>query len=75
MSISSVFASEEYNEYVNTTYTDNFSMMLSGGVYTNFNLATIPGTSSGTGHKHCQQRRQLRLLPRQLNRDTSHPGH
>lgn len=48
MSIASVFASEEYNQYVNTTFTDNFSMTLNGGAYTNFNFATIPGTSIGT---------------------------
>ncbi len=48
MSIASVFASEEYNQYVNTTFTDNFSMILNGGTYSNFNFATIPGTSIGT---------------------------
>jgi uncharacterized repeat protein (TIGR01451 family) len=48
MSIASVFASEEYNEYVNTTFTDNFSMTISGGAYSNFNFATVPGTASGT---------------------------
>ena len=48
MSLASVFASEEYNEYVNTTFTDNFSMILNGGVYSNTNVATIPGTASGT---------------------------
>lgn len=48
MSIASVFASEEYNEYVNTAFTDNFSMTISGGAYTNFNFATVPGTSIGT---------------------------
>ena len=48
MSIASVFASEEYNEFVNTAFTDNFSMLLNGGAYTNFNIATVPGTSTGT---------------------------
>lgn len=48
MSIASVFASEEYNEYVNTTFTDNFNMTLNGGAYTNFNIATVPGTATGT---------------------------
>ncbi|MDE2385716.1 MAG: choice-of-anchor L domain-containing protein [Alphaproteobacteria bacterium] len=48
MSIASVFMSEEYNEYVNTTFTDNFSMVVNGGAYTNFNIATVPGTSTGT---------------------------
>jgi uncharacterized repeat protein (TIGR01451 family) len=48
MSIASVFASEEYNQYVNSIYTDNFSMVLNGGTYTNVNIATIPGTAIGT---------------------------
>ncbi len=48
ISIASVFASEEYNEYVNTTFTDNFTMVLNGGAYTNFNVATVPGTATGT---------------------------
>ena len=48
MSVASVFMSEEYNEYVNTTFTDNFSMVLNGGAYTNQNIATIPGTATGT---------------------------
>ena len=48
ISIASVFASEEYNEYVNTTFTDNFTMVLNGGAYTNFNVATVPGTAIGT---------------------------
>lgn len=48
MSIASVFASEEYNEYVNSTFTDNFSMVINGGAYSNLNVATIPGTSTGT---------------------------
>ena len=48
LSIASVFASEEYNQYVNTTFTDKFSMILNGGAYTNFNFATIPGTAIGT---------------------------
>ena len=48
MSIASVFASEEYNEYVNTAFTDNFSMVINGGAYTNVNIATVPGTATGT---------------------------
>jgi hypothetical protein len=43
LSLASVFASEEYNEYVNTNFTDNFTMVLNGGVYTNLNVATVPG--------------------------------
>jgi uncharacterized repeat protein (TIGR01451 family) len=48
MSIASVFMSEEYNEYVGTIYTDNFSMHITGGVYANQNVALVPGTSLGT---------------------------
>jgi hypothetical protein len=48
MSVASVFASEEYNEYINTIYTDNFSMVLNGGTYSNFSIATVPGTATGT---------------------------
>jgi uncharacterized repeat protein (TIGR01451 family) len=48
MSLASVFASEEYNEYVNTIYTDNFSMRITGGVYANQNVALVPGTALGT---------------------------
>ncbi len=50
MSIASVFASEEYNQYSvpPVTYSDNFSMVLNGGAYTNSNIATIPGTAIGT---------------------------
>jgi uncharacterized repeat protein (TIGR01451 family) len=48
MSIASVFASEEYNEYVNTIYTDNFSMRITGGVYSNQNIALVPSTAVGT---------------------------
>jgi uncharacterized repeat protein (TIGR01451 family) len=43
LSLASVFASEEYNEYVNTNFTDNFTMVLTGGAYTNLNVATVPG--------------------------------
>jgi uncharacterized repeat protein (TIGR01451 family) len=48
MSLASVFTSEEYNEYVNTIYTDNFSMRINGGVYSNQNIALVPGTALGT---------------------------
>jgi len=50
MSIASVFASEEYNLYSvpPVTYSDNFSMIVNGGAYTNTNIATIPGTAIGT---------------------------
>ncbi len=45
-----VFGSEEYNEYVGTSYSDVFGFFISGplpvsGSYTNYNIATIPGTS------------------------------
>jgi uncharacterized repeat protein (TIGR01451 family) len=48
MSIASVFTSEEWNEYVNQGFSDNFTMVLSGGVYVNQNIAVIPGTSTTT---------------------------
>ncbi len=48
MSVASVFMSEEYLDYVGQGYSDNFSMVLSGGTYTNNNIATIPGTTTGT---------------------------
>jgi uncharacterized repeat protein (TIGR01451 family) len=50
MSIASVFASEEYNQYSvpPVTFSDNFTMLVNGGAYTNFNIATIPGTTTGT---------------------------
>jgi len=45
------FASEEYPEYVNSGYNDAFGFFIDGpnplgGNYTNFNLATVPGSSS-----------------------------
>jgi len=48
VSFSYTFASEEYNEYVNTAYNDAFGFFLSGGPqnYTNKNIALIPGTST-----------------------------
>ncbi len=46
-SINYVFGSEEYNEYVNSTYNDVFAILIfgpkpAGGFYTNVNIATIP---------------------------------
>jgi hypothetical protein len=43
--VQNVFGSEEYNEYVKSGFSDNFTMMLNGGGYTNKNLAVIPGTA------------------------------
>jgi gliding motility-associated-like protein len=42
------FASEEYNEFVNSAYNDAFGFFLSGGpqAYANKNIALIPGTST-----------------------------
>ena len=45
-----IFASEEYNDYVNSTFNDAFGFFIngpkpSGGIYNNFNIALIPGTS------------------------------
>lgn len=44
------FASEEYNEYVNTNYNDAFAFYITGanptgGNYTNKNIAIVPGTT------------------------------
>lgn len=50
-----VFASEEYDYYANTTYTDVFGFFISGpginGTYSNNarNIALIPGTEIGVG--------------------------
>ncbi len=42
-----VFASEEYNEYVNTPYNDVFAFYISGpGIVGQQNIALIPGTST-----------------------------
>lgn len=51
LSIRYKFASEEYPEYVNQGYNDAFGFFISGpnplgGNYTNFNLATVPGSST-----------------------------
>ncbi|MFH0866607.1 MAG: choice-of-anchor L domain-containing protein [Bacteroidota bacterium] len=45
-----VFASEEYSEYVNSSFNDVFGFFIgganpSGGNYTSYNIAIIPGTS------------------------------
>jgi len=45
-----VFASNEYNFYVNSNFNDVFAFFLTGpnpqgGVYTNYNIALIPGTN------------------------------
>ncbi len=41
-----VFASEEYNEFVNAGFNDGFKLLLSGGVYASTNLAIVPGTGT-----------------------------
>ncbi len=38
-----VFGSEEYNEFVNTSFNDTFSLILNGPGFVNVNLAQIPG--------------------------------
>lgn len=50
LSISYVFASEEYSDQVNSSYNDVFAFFISGptpggGNYTNQNIALVPGTS------------------------------
>ena len=42
-----VMGSEEYNEYVGQGFSDNVRILLSGGIYSNTNVAVIPGTSTG----------------------------
>lgn len=49
-----VFGSEEYPEYANSSFSDCLGMFLSGpnpqgGDYQNFNIATVPGTTSPIG--------------------------
>jgi len=39
-----VFASEEYNEFVCSTFNDPFGFFISGGAYSNQSIANIPGT-------------------------------
>lgn len=42
-----VFSSEEYNDYVNTTFNDVFGFFISGpGIIGNKNIALIPGTNT-----------------------------
>ncbi|NEN24036.1 T9SS type A sorting domain-containing protein [Cryomorpha ignava] len=40
-----VFASEEYNEYVCSSFNDAFAFIVNGGAYTNQNIALLPGTT------------------------------
>ncbi|MGL5735439.1 MAG: choice-of-anchor L domain-containing protein, partial [Beijerinckiaceae bacterium] len=42
-----VMGSEEYPEYTNQGFSDNVTITLNGGAYTNTNIALVPGTSSG----------------------------
>lgn len=42
-----VMGSEEYNEYVGQGFSDNIRILLSGGIYSNTNVAVVPGTSTG----------------------------
>jgi gliding motility-associated-like protein len=51
LSIKYVFASEEYSDYVNSTYNDVFAFFVSGpnplgGNYTDQNIAVLPGTNT-----------------------------
>ena len=39
-----VFGSDEYNEFVCSSYNDPFAFFINGGDYTNENIALIPGT-------------------------------
>lgn len=42
-----VMGSEEYNEYVGQGFSDNIRILLSGGAYSNTNVAVVPGTGTG----------------------------
>lgn len=42
-----VMGSEEYNEYVGQNFSDNITIRLTGGIYSNTNVAVVPGTSTG----------------------------
>jgi uncharacterized repeat protein (TIGR01451 family) len=42
-----VMGSEEYNEYVGQNFSDNITIRISGGVYSNTNVAVVPNTSTG----------------------------
>jgi hypothetical protein len=42
-----VMGSEEYNDFVGQGFSDNIRILLSGGVYSNTNVAVVPGTSTG----------------------------
>jgi uncharacterized repeat protein (TIGR01451 family) len=44
---SHVMGSEEYNEYVGQGFSDNITIELTGGIYSNTNIALVPGTSTG----------------------------
>ncbi len=39
-----VFASEEYNEFVNSAFNDSFTLLLNGLGFSNVNLAVLPGS-------------------------------
>ncbi len=42
-----VMGSEEYNEYVGQSFSDNITIRLTGGVYSGTNVAVVPNTSTG----------------------------
>lgn len=44
LEFSYVFGSEEYNEYVCSSFNDVFAFFVSGGIYENENIALLPGT-------------------------------
>jgi len=44
LEFSYVFGSDEYNEYVCSSFNDPFGFFINGGVYTDENIALLPGT-------------------------------
>lgn len=45
------FGSEEYPEYVYSPYNDQFSILVNGGIYSNWNMARLPdNTSTSISH-------------------------
>jgi hypothetical protein len=46
LEISYIFASEEYPEHIDSLFNDGFGIFITGPGYQNFNIATLPNTST-----------------------------